>query len=139
MRSNQARFIAKFIALIAVMAWFVASNHCVLSALVERMAKGVNVSVECNHCPPKDSKDGKSGGMSGCCKGIKVTASTPRLIGFDTAFSGTLACTMDMLIPQASADGVVVGVAGAGPPRAMSFAEIVLARSFQSHAPPFGV
>ena len=136
MRSHQASFIAKLTALTAVLAWFVASNHCALSLLVERVAKNAAPAMECKNCPPKESKDGNSGGMSACCKGIKVTTSTPGLVDFDTAFCGKLLCFVEVLLPPTSLGALPPGIAGTGPPRSVSFAEAVLSHSFQSHAPP---
>ena len=135
MRSHQASFIAKFTALIAALAWFVASNHCALSALAAHVAKNATPAAECKHCPPKDSKDGNSGGMSECCKGIKATTSATGIAGFDAAFCGKLLFVVEMLMPPA-VEALPVSIAGTGPPRSVSFAEAVLSHSFQSHAPP---
>ena len=135
MRSHQASFIAKFTAIIAVLAWFVASNHCALSALAEHVAKSTAPAAECKHCPSKDSKDGNSGGISACCKGIRATTSTPGIAGFDAACCGKLLCVLEMLTPPAL-EALPVSIAGTGPPRSVSFAEAVLSHSLQSHAPP---
>lgn len=135
MRSHRASFIAKFTAIIAVLAWFFASNHCALSALAAHAAKNAPPAVECKHCPSKDSKDGNSGGMSACCKGIKATTSTPGVANFDAAFCGKLLCVLEVFMPPA-VEALPVSIAGTGPPRSVSFAEAVLSHSFQSHAPP---
>ena len=136
MRSHQTSLIVKCTALIAVLAWFVASNHCALSALVDGLTKAAAPAAECKHCPAKESGNDKSGGMTGCCKGVKATTSTKGLADFDAAFCGTPIAVLEMPAPAALTGRVAVGIAGAGPPRTVSFAEAVLSHSHQSHAPP---
>ena len=136
MRSSRTNFIAKCTALLAVFAWFVASNHCALSALVERLADGPASAMECKNCPVKSGDSKPSGEMSGCCKGIKATPSTPGLADFDAALCGKVLCFADALMQPVATQALHVSIAGTGPPRAVSFAEAVLSRSFQSHAPP---
>ena len=136
MRSRRTAFIAKITALLAVLAWFVASNHCALSALVERLATNPAPAMECKNCPAKSGDRKPPGEMSGCCKGIKATPSTPGLADFDAALCGKVLCFVDVLMPPVVAQALPVSIAGTGPPRAVSFAEAVLSRSFQSHAPP---
>lgn len=136
MRSSRANFIAKCTALVALFAWFVASNHCALSALVERLADSPAPAMECKNCPPKDGDSKPAGEMSGCCKGIKATASTPGLADFDAALSGKILYVVETLVQPVAAQALPVGIADTGPPRYISFAEAVLSHSFQSHAPP---
>ena len=136
MRSSRTAFIAKITALIAVLAWFVASNHCALSALMERLASHPAPAVECKNCPPKGSDSKPSGDTSGCCKGIKATPSAPGLEEFDAALCGKVLCFVETPMPPVAAQALPVGLAGTGPPRFVSFAEAVLSRCFQSHAPP---
>ncbi len=137
MHYRQTSLAVRCTALIAVLAWFVASNHCAFSALVERVAKGAAPAAECKNCPSKGGGEGKSGGMSGCCKGIKATPSTPGLADFDAGLFGKLVQAVELLLPPPRTEGAVPGIAGTGPPRSLCFAEAVLSRSFQSHAPPF--
>ena len=136
MRSSRATFIAKCTALIAVFAWFVASNHCALSALVERLADHPAPAMECKNCPPKGGDSKPSGEMPGCCKGIKATPSAPGLADFDAALCGKILCVVETLVQPVAAQALPVAIAGTGPPRSISFAEAVLSHSFQSHAPP---
>lgn len=137
MRSNRATFIAKIIAIVAVLAWFVATNHCALSALVEGWRK-VAAAPEsaCSHCPAKENGSDQSGGMTGCCKDVKATASAKGLGDFQAAVCGTLIAVLEMPAADALAGAQEVGSADTGPPRPVSFAEAVLARSHRSHAPP---
>ena len=137
MNSHRTSLVVRCTALIAVLAWLVASNHCAFSALVERVAKGADATAECKHCPPKDSGEGKSGGMAGCCKGIKAAPSAPGLADFDAGLFSTFVQGVELLLSQPRSERPVPGIAGAGPPRSLSFAEAILSRSFQSHAPPF--
>ena len=136
MRSSRANFIAKCTALLAVFAWFVASNHCALSALVERLADHPAPAMECKNCPPKGGDSKPSGEMSGCCKGIKATPSNLGLADFDAALCGKILCVVETLVQPVVAVTLPVAIAGAGPPRSISFAVAVLSHSFQSHAPP---
>lgn len=136
MRSTRVSFIARFTALIAVLAWFVASNHCALSAMVDGLRKADAPAAECKHCPAKESGKDKSGGMNGCCKGVKATTSTKGLADFDAALCGKILYLVDSLAQPVAAQALPIGISGAGPPRSVSFAEAVLSRSFQSHAPP---
>ena len=136
MRSRRTAFIAKITALLAVLAWFVASNHCALSALVERLATNPAPAMECKNCPAKSGDSKPPGEMSGCCKGIKATLSTPGLADFDAALCEKILYVVETLTQPVAAPALPVGIAGTGPPRSVSFAEAVLSRSFQSHAPP---
>ncbi len=136
MRSSPTTFIAKCTALLAVFAWFVASNHCALSALVERLADSPAPAMECKNCPAKSGDSKPSGEMPGCCKGIKATPSTPGLADFDAALCGKILCVWEKLMQSVVTPPLPVSIAGTGPPRSVSFAEAVLSRSFQNHAPP---
>jgi hypothetical protein len=136
MRSRRASFIARFSALIAVLAWFVATNHCALSAMVDSVRKADAPAAECKHCPAKESGKDKSTGMTGCCKDVKATTSTKGQADFDAAVCGVLLAVLEISSPHALTGSVAVGIAGTGPPRSISFAEAVLSRSHQSHAPP---
>jgi hypothetical protein len=136
MRSHRATLFAKYTALVALFAWFVASNHCALSALVERLADDAAPAMECKNCPPKGGDSKPSGDMAACCKGIKATPSSPVLADFAAGLVGKLLGVIETLRPLAAPPSVRVAIAGTGPPRCVSFAEAVLSRCFQSHAPP---
>jgi hypothetical protein len=135
MRHAQMSFISRCTALLCAVAWFVASNHCALAGLLDRMVNHSAV-MNCEHCPTKDGDGGKSGApMSACCKGIKATTSATAKVSFAPVLSDSLLIGFLAFIqlPEALRGE---GSADTGPPRGLSFAEAVLSRSFQSHAPP---
>ncbi|HYR58905.1 MAG TPA: hypothetical protein VEO95_09760 [Chthoniobacteraceae bacterium] len=136
MRRSSVSLFLRFTALVCVVAWFVASNHCALAALIDRMVKNSAV-VQCKHCPTKDSSTGKHGApMSACCKGIKATVPKGASVVFIFAIASSPFAVIAVPIqPPPRTRGEVF--AAIGPPRAASFAEAVLSRCFQSHAPPF--
>ena len=139
MRQTSVSLLSRTIALLCALAWFVASNHCALSALADGLTKSGATAVQCKHCPTKDDGTGNSGapsGMSGCCKGIKATAASSGMADFAPVLGGSLLATVVAVIQSAPTPNLESGTVGTGPPRSLSFAEAMLSRSFQSHAPP---
>ena len=138
MRHLSVSLLSRTTALLCALAWFVASNHCALSALVDGFVKNEVPAVQCKHCPPNDAgNSGAPSGMSGCCKSMKATAASFGMADFAPVLSGSLVAVVLAVIQSAPTPNLESGMAGTGPPRSLSFAEAVLSRSFQSHAPPF--
>ena len=138
MRHTSVSLLSRTTALLCALAWFVASNHCALSALADGLAKNGATAVQCKHCPPNDAgNSGAPSEMSGCCKGMKATAASSGMADFAPVLSGSLVSVMVAVIQSAPTPNLESGTVGTGPPRSLSFAEAVLSRSFQSHAPPF--
>ena len=75
--------------------------------------------------------------MSGCCKGMKATVASSGMADFAPVLSGSLVPVVVEVIQSAPTPYLESGTVGTGPPRSLSFAEAVLSRTFQSHAPPF--
>jgi len=116
-----------------IAAWFVVSNHCVLSA-VQRSG---TVSTAHAHCPghPAPAKEQHDGDMP-CCKTLTAITAAKISSGANAVdfvlkeyFSGVFASQ----ILQAHTH--VLGL-DTGPPDALSFAESVLQLSILAHAPP---
>lgn len=135
MRHTPVSLLSRCTALLCAVAWFVASNHCALAALVDGFAKR-DAAVQCSHCPTKDQSGGNSGApMSGCCKGIKATTPTSAKAVFVPALGSSIVAVVVAIVQTPQPPRVEI-CAGTGPPRMESFAESILTRSFQSHAPP---
>src|SRR5262249_8111631 len=82
-----------------------------------------------------DGAGGSGASMSPCCKGIKATEPAKTTQHFPAAFEGSVLAIAVMALGKSPSPASVEALSGAGPPRAASFAEAILSRSFQSHAP----
>ena len=135
MRHTPVSFISRSTALLCIIAWFFASNHCALSALIQRVANHSPV-MQCAHCPTKggSERDNPSTPMPGCCKDVKATAATEMAIVLAPLVSGETC--MGLWLLQIPTPALWDQFNGTGPPTVPSFAEAILSRSFQSHAPP---
>lgn len=126
------------ISLLAIAAWLVAANHCVVAGLLPKQPVP---SAEQEHCPghkaPADEQKSGDCGDASCCKSLSAPiALAKNLVGYDLgifAAIGYLANECNALVGQHDAP---ISELDTGPPGADSFAESVLQRSLLAHAPP---
>ena len=127
------------IAVLMLFAWFIATNHCALG-LMQKSAVANGAHASCCNGKPSPAKDEPvPGGVRECCKAIHaIPLADGTVLVKDEAFS-----VVDALAFPAAADHrksvqeLLVAPHEHGPPRAVSFAELVLHRSLRAHAPPF--
>ena len=122
------------VVLLAICSWFAISNHCAFAAVG---TKTDSVQTECPfHSKPAKQKQEPS--QLQCCKILRavVSAQTKSWARDDAkSFDVDLRVeevTLVALLPDAQASWSL----DTGPPRARSFAELILQRSLFAHAPP---
>ncbi len=139
------------ILLITGLAWFGIANHCVLAAL-ETPAANANVARCHEHCKATVTRchencggnqspaKGKDQRTTECCKTLRATLNVPakKLAPGDTSL---LALQLYFVTPVIFPSDSKVATPGVefdtGPPRSLTFAELILQRSILAHAPPF--
>ena len=121
-------------------AWVIATNHCALGLMQKSSGAKVEHAKCCNgkQSPAKDEP--VPGGVRECCKAIHAIPlpDGKALAKYDDTFS-----VVDAFAFPAAPDHRTAAPESLAaphehdPPRAASFAELVLHRSLRSHAPPF--
>ena len=129
-------------ALGAIVAWFVASNHCALAGYAP-VLPSVEASAH-SHChgssdqPADEPKERECDG-SKCCNSLNAPtlALAKSVVAYDSAYVSApeFAGFLRRLV-VAQHDSVRCEL-DTGPPGSTSFAESVLQRSILAHAPPF--
>jgi hypothetical protein len=120
-----------------MISWLLATNHCGLAMMMQTKS-----TTEHLHCCSKNEAPTKSlprGAMLQCCKAIHGTPA-PEKAGakFDRSnFELQLYALLLALAPVSWEKESSAFLYDLGPPRAVSFAELVLQRSVLAHAPPF--
>ena len=118
---------------VMLLSWLVITNHCALGLMQ-------GAGTEHAHCHAAKSDDGKNApgdGMRECCRAIKASLASQKECQFaGSQFQPRVYAVVELIC--APVEKPVAGFSlDHGPPRAVSFAEIVLQRSLLSHAPPF--
>src|SRR5581483_1140983 len=123
------------ISIVALVSWFLASNHCALGGV---RAKNTGSSHCHEHCAGHASGH-KSNHDILCCKSLQpvFTGQGKKLSGYDEHHYRlqsyfVLACYIFAQMELPASEGEL----DTGPPFASSFAESVLQRSILAHAPP---
>ncbi len=134
-RTNRPIRIA--IVTMALIGWFVLSNHCALGRVAQQ-AQAKKEHACCHNGtsqPEKEPMPGNQGVQ--CCKSLHAVVPADAklpvpvsldILGFPIAWP-VFAVALPELCPATPATGP--------PPDAPAFAELVLHRSLRSHAPPF--
>jgi hypothetical protein len=120
---------------VMLLSWLVVTNHCALGGMLAKTA----CSATHTHCHAAANDSGKKApgdGMRECCQTIKASLADRAEFDFAAAaFQFQVAAIFSVIV--APVTNSVPGLyRDHGPPRASSFAEIVLQRSLLSHAPP---
>ena len=120
-------------------AWLVASNHCAIGLM--KPVPGIAAAhASCHNCQPEPMKrQPASGGDRECCKALQGMPAD--LAKVDVKYDASLFTLVDFVVtavPLAVATQTALAL-DTGPPRSISFAELILQRSLLSHAPPFAV
>ena len=137
MSIKPARFFSSAVAILAALAWFVATHHCLLGLVRDAQSPTASAC----HCPNhgQDSSGREPGRMLACCQGLLSVAPefakskvkfTPIALGFQLTGIERVA----HFGAVQSAD--VTTEYDTGPPRENCFLETVLKRSLPENAPP---
>jgi hypothetical protein len=124
---------------IALLAWFILSNHCMLDAAISPSLETVAQDTCCPmHAskPSSPDKPKEPGGMLLCCKNLPATIlkSSQSLAIFIAPFFAIF-YSQDRILPPGWSERPLLCL-DTGPPGAFSFSELVLQRSLPAHAPP---
>src|SRR6058998_1879094 len=121
---------------LAICSWIAISNHCAFAAIATENAKA---QTECPfHSKPAKQKEQSS--QVQCCKILRavVLAKTKDWARDDAKFSNANVLLEIGAFATYSLRSVAPLFLDTGPPRARSFAELILQRSILAHAPPIG-
>jgi hypothetical protein len=120
---------------IAICSWIAVSNHCAFAAV----ATEINTSQ--TECPfhSKPAKQEKQSSQVQCCKILRavVFAKTKDWARNDAKFCDANFPVQAGAFVAYSLRVVAPLLLDTGPPKAFSFAELILQRSLLAHAPPF--
>ena len=127
-------------ALVAIVAWFVASNHCAVAGFVPAPAVDAAAHSHCHGSSDKPADEPKERECDGskCCNSLNAPtlALAKSIVAYDAAyvsapeFAGFVPAVVAPQHDTASCE------LDTGPPGSISFAESVLQRSILAHAPP---
>ena len=129
-----------FFAVIMLFAWFTATNHCALGLMQKSPLARAEHSKCCSGKPTPAKNDQPPGGARECCKSIHAVPlpDAKGLAKFDASLLVIHAfALLTVLGGEAVALDALATLHDHGPPRAESFAELVLQRSLPGNAPPF--
>lgn len=133
------RLFGAAIALLTVVAWLLAANHCVVACL----AAPLNADTETHeHCggsseTPADQEQSNDCDGLNCCKSLSAPASfAKKLAGYDKAFYTLKDYVVSEIVFADEHHDASISELDTGPPPAHCFAESVLQRSLLAHAPP---
>jgi hypothetical protein len=126
------------VAALMLLSWLVLTNHCALVAMLPS-AVAKSVHAHCHVAMHQNGKNSPDQGMRECCQTVKASLTSKVVIKFDaSSFALQTYAILAVLAPRAD-EPAVERLQDHGPPRASSFAEIVLQQSLLSHAPPVSV
>ena len=120
---------------IAICSWIAISNHCAFAAVAPETHKAQN------ECPfhSKSAKQKEQSSQVQCCRVLRaiVSAQSKVWVRDDAKFSAAVFFTEENGPFASSFRALVPLLLDTGPPKSLSFAELILQRSLLSHAPPF--
>ena len=128
-------------ALVAIVAWFVASNHCALAGFVPAPATDAAAHSHCHGSSeqPADEQKERECDGSKCCNSLNAPtlALAKSAVTYDSAYVSAPEFAVFLRCFAAAQHDSVRCELDTGPPGSTSFAESVLQRSILAHAPPF--
>ncbi len=127
------------VVILAALAWFTASNHCLLALMTQPRQKAVSMAHCPAHCSQTDDKSSSQSGMLACCQGLlssnldtgkQKISSNPFLIATQLFVIGppVFPKAPERILPSIEYD--------TGPPLPGFLVETVLRRSLCENAPP---
>ncbi len=127
------------LAVLMLLGWFTATNHCALGLMQKSPVAKAEHAKCCSGKPAPAKDDQAPGGARECCKSIHAVPlpDAKGLVKFDGAQFAVHAFALLTLLGSEIAAPESATLPDHGPPRAVSFAELVLQRSLPGNAPPF--
>jgi hypothetical protein len=127
------------IALLTIVAWFLAANHCAVAGLIPPLTEASTGHEHCggsSDAPADNEQPNDCDGLK-CCKSLSAPASfAKKLAGYDTAFYTLKDYVVSEIVFADEQHEASISELDTGPPPAYGFAESVLQRSLLAHAPP---
>lgn len=132
-RASMARILT---VIIAAVAWFFISNHCVLAEL--QTAPKAKTSCHQPCCGGQPLSKNKSENAGECCKTLRATlaGAAKDFAGYDGSLFALQFYFIGPVISTTDSGPTPVLELDTGPPFVSTFAESVLQRSILAHAPP---
>jgi hypothetical protein len=135
---GQARCFNATVAILAVLAWFAGTHHCLLRLMTQPQSAAVSAC----HCSEPSKGAGACNDipsrMLGCCQGL--LSSNAELAQAKVKFSPVLVwfqlLAVDHLVPLQAPQSTLSTEYDTGPPAWNAFVETVLKRSLCENAPP---
>ena len=128
-------------ALVAIVAWFVASNHCALAGFAPLPTADASAHSHCHGSSDKPADEPKERECDGskCCNSLNAPtlALAKSVATYDCAYVDAPEFAGFPRYLVAAQHDSERWELDTGPPRSTSFAESVLQRSILAHAPPF--
>ena len=132
-----ARFLTSTVAILAALAWFTATHHCLLGVIRDAQSPAASACHCQDHC--QDSGGQGKGQMLACCQGLLSAASelAQSKVKFTLIPSGFQLTGIGRVAHSAALQPADVDMEeDTGPPRENCFLETVLKRSLPENAPP---
>ena len=134
---TKARSLNGTAAVVAVLAWFAATNHCLLGLMHQPKGKTVSTCTCPNHSEKSDGAARDSSTMLGCCKGLqspKIDLAKAKIE--PVLVSLHLLPTAHFTFPEAPRNIAQNTEYDTGPPSTGFFVETVLQHCLRENAPP---
>lgn len=127
------------LAVLMMLAWFTVTNHCALGLMQKSPVAKAEHAKCCSGKPAPAKKDQTPGGGRECCNSVHaLTPDAKVLPKYDASlFVIDAFALLTVLGSEVAALGAQATLHDHGPPRAVSFAELVLQRGLSGNAPPF--
>jgi hypothetical protein len=118
-----------------LLSWLVVTNHCAMGLMLRPVNSAV-MHAHCHSTGGDDSKQVPGDGVRECCRAIKANLPDQIAVPLDASQGESVVHALILSIAAPALEPELGFFRDHGPPRAVSFAEIVLQRSLLSHAPP---
>ena len=128
------------LAVLMLFGWFTATNHCALGLMQKSPVANAEHAKCCSGKPAPVKNDQTPGGARECCKSIHAVPlpDAKGLVKYDGShFAVHVFALLTVLGNEVAAPDAQATLHDHGPPRAVSFAELVLQRGLSGNAPPF--
>ncbi|MEO6754650.1 MAG: hypothetical protein ABIP85_22970 [Chthoniobacteraceae bacterium] len=128
------------LAVLMLLGWVTATNHCALGLMQNSPLAKAEHAKCCSGKSAPAKNDQPPGGARECCKSIHAVPlpDAKGLVKYDGShFAVHAFALLTVLGSEAVALDALATLHDHGPPRAESFAELVLQRSLPGNAPPF--
>ena len=123
-----------------LLGWFTATNHCALGLMQKSPVAKAEHAKCCSGKPAPAKDDQPRGETRECCKSIHAVPlpDAKVLAKYDASLFAVHAFALPTVLgSEAAALDAQATLHDHGPPRAVSFAELVLQRGLSGNAPPF--